>query len=551
MEKASLTDKMLQLVLKRRYACCFNYIAENNELLYDGNFNKEIIFSYESDPIKSLLMSRDVSDAEKSVLSEYYSRFRGTVGTYAKPEYLEMLIHIKFDKDDEYIPVCIALNGECSEDGILIGYSGYIVSIYGAAAQIERDVCKAVKKAPFSVKDAVKIINTSEKSAVIQFDIRDFKNINQTYGEETGDKVLEYIEENLKNVWGREAVTCRLGADIFNIFTGYESKEELEMRIGFVSDKLKCYKNISYKFYFGVYLVTDISLPLRKMTDYAALARKNGRDNVFNYICYYTEQLSKMINNRQKIENEMENALETGQFKVYLQPKVRISDGKVIGAEALVRWIHPEKGLMPPNEFIPVFEKNGFIKKLDRYMHKQVCSLIRKWIDLGLEPVPVSANVSQAYLSASLPEEILEIIHEYNIPIDLFQIEITETYENRQVEICIEEFKKCGFTLLMDDFGSGYSSLNTLSNTRFDVIKLDRGFLGSYLLNDRCKKVVTHTIAMANDIGLGLVAEGVETEEQAVFLDGSGCKCAQGFLYSKPVPVSEFEIMVYGECITV
>lgn len=551
MKKELLADKMFQLVMKRKYTCFFNYMAESNEFFYNGNFDKEILFSDVCDPIRAMLASDNVSDSGKPSLSEYYSRFRGMLGTRAETEYLEVLIHVKFEQGGEYIPVCIALNGECSEDGILVGYSGYIVSIAGAAKQIQNDVSNVSKKAPFSVSDAMRIINASENSAVVQFDIRNFKNINQTYGEETGDRVLEYIAENLRDAWGREAVTCRLGADIFNIITAYEDEAELEMRMKRVADKLQNFKEIAYKFYFGVYFVTDKSVPLRKMTDYAALARKSGRDNVFNYVCYYTEQFSKMINNRHEIENEMENALETGQFKVYLQLKVRISDGKVIGAEALVRWVHPEKGIVPPNDFIPVFEKNGFIQRLDHYMHRQVCALIRKWIDMGLEPVPVSANVSQAYLNTDLPERILEVVQEYNIPIDLFQIEITETYENRQVEICIDEFKKRGFTLLMDDFGSGYSSLNTLSNTRFDVIKLDRGFLGSYLLNERCKKVVTHTIAMANDIGLGLVAEGVETQEQAVFLDDSGCKCAQGFLYSRPVPVNEFEKMVYGEKVTV
>lgn len=551
MEKNLLAEKMLQLLLKSRYACCFSYMAESDEFTYDGNFDKEILFSETCDLVRSMLASPNVADSGKQALSEYYSRFRGMLGTHCEPEYLDLMIHVKFEQNGEYIPVCIALNGECTEEGILAGYSGYIVSIAGAAKQIQKDASNAVKKAPFSVPDAMKIINSSEKSAIIQFDIRNFKNINQTYGEETGDRILEYIAANLKDAWGRESVTCRLGADIFNIFTAYDNEEELEMRMGLVADKLQSYKNISYKFYFGVYFVTDKSLPLRKMTDYAALARKNGRDNVFNTVNYYTEQFSKMIDNRHEIEKEMENALETGQFKVYLQPKVRISDAKIVGAEALVRWIHPEKGIIPPNEFIPVFEKNGFIQKLDHYMHRQVCALIRKWIDMGLEPVPISANVSQVYLNTSLPEKILEVINEYDIPIDLFQIEITESYENRQVEICIDEFKKRGFTLLMDDFGSGYSSLNTLSNTRFDVIKLDRGFLGSYLLNDRCKKVVTHTIAMANDIGLGLVAEGVETQEQAVFLDDSGCKCAQGFLYSRPVPVTDFEKMVYGTRVTV
>lgn len=546
MDNISLSEKALNVLMKRQHACCFLYSASDNKTSFKGNLKNKIFFDDNIDPIKAMLESKIVFERDKEKLAKFYIGFKNSIGTMAKPAYHEQLIHIDFNNDSEYIPVSFAAEYECDENGIVTGYSGYLVSIATAAEQIKESVT-ASKDAPFSINDAMQIIQTSENSAIIQFDIKGFKHINQNYSDKTGDKILEFISQNLEKAWGRYAVTCRLGADIFNIFTEYDTKEEVEMRIGFIQKKLQNYLNIAYKFYFGVYFVEDKSIELRKMTDCAALARKTGRENVLNSISYYDTNLSKKLNIQRQIENEMENALETGQFKVYLQPKVRISDSCIIGAEALVRWVHPEKGIISPADFIPVFEQNGFIENLDNYMHHQVCALIRKWIDMGITPVSISANVSQVYLTPELPEKIKSIINKYNIPIELFQIEITESFENHQAEIAVDNFKKHGFTLLMDDFGSGYSSLNTLSNTHFDIIKLDRGFLKSYTLNERCKKVVTHTIEMVDDIGLGLVAEGVETQEQAYFLDNSGCKCAQGFLYSKPVPVEEFEKMLFGE----
>ena len=543
-------NSIYKLFMKRDYACYFHYSHESNTCEFDGNFDRELFFGNDPDIMRAILKCDNVALMDKELLARNYSLFCGTVGTKSEEYSFEQYIHIKLPGSENEFPVNLSIIWEIDENGMLYGYSGYMISILSVKKLVEKHVNKNVIKAPFNVQNAVRIINENENAAVIQFDIKNFKYINQNYGEAIGDEVLDHIHKRLPEVWGRDCESSRFGADIFTIFTGYDTKEELEKRIDAVMKKLQNYKHISYKFYFGIYLVTDKTTALRKATDYAAIARKTGRENVFNTMCYYSDNFSDTLNNIHEIEAQMENALETGQFHVYLQPKVRISDGVTVGAEALVRWIHPEKGLIPPNKFIPVFERNGFIEKLDMYMTEEVCKILRKWIDMGLEPVSISANVSQVYLSPALPEKMKAILEKYNIPISLFQIEITESYENRQVELSVEEFKKLGFTLLMDDFGSGYSSLNTLSNTSFDIIKLDRAFLGTYLLDERRKKVVTHTISMANDIGLGLVAEGVETDEQADFLNLSGCECAQGFLYSRPIPVAEFEEHLYGKTVT-
>jgi EAL domain-containing protein (putative c-di-GMP-specific phosphodiesterase class I) len=259
-------------------------------------------------------------------------------------------------------------------------------------------------------------------------------------------------------------------------------------------------------------------------------------------VAFYQSDLKSRISTSKFIEDNMNKALEDGEFVMYLQPKCNIADEKVIGAEALVRWIMPGHGIVPPNEFVPVFEKNGFVIKMDRYIWEQACKLIRRWIDLGKTPLPISINVSRRHLKSTKFIDVLEeLVSKYDIPKDMLEVEITETVEEKDIVESMNMLKARGFTLLMDDFGSGYSSLNTLKNTQFDVIKMDRDFLNDFIGSERGQKIVEHTVQMTKDIGLGMIAEGVETKEQADFLENCGCKAAQGFYYAKPMPIEEFE----------
>ncbi len=227
---------------------------------------------------------------------------------------------------------------------------------------------------------------------------------------------------------------------------------------------------------------------------------------------------------------------------MFLQPKHCISNGRIIGAEALARWIHPEKGMISPIDFIPVFEENGFILKLDQVIWESACRKIREWIDKGIEPVPISVNVSREYLhSFDVVNQILSYINKYDIPIKLLELEITESIDAEGVDDIIKCMKDAGFTMLMDDFGSGYSSLNMLKTTQFDVLKIDRSFLSEFMDSDRGRKIISHTISMSHDIGLDIIAEGVETSEQAQFLNDCGCNSAQGYFYSKPIPPEDFD----------
>ncbi|MBQ7066221.1 MAG: EAL domain-containing protein [Lachnospiraceae bacterium] len=378
--------------------------------------------------------------------------------------------------------------------------------------------------------------------AFIQFDVEKFKMINELYGEDVGTEVLANILDTLKSLCNKEQLYARLSADLFMVVTKYQDEKQLVEFIHYLESHLDHYKDIHYRLAFGVYLVTEKTTEIRHMGDSASLARKTIKGNALQNIAFYKEDLKSTLYSRKFVEDNMGNALQTGQFVMYLQPKYSIADNEMIGAEALVRWIHPELGTISPINFIPVLEENGFIVKLDEYMWEQACIAIRRWIDEGKKPVPISVNVSRVHLlKDQLIITLKNLLEKYRIPRELLELEITETVQNINIDRVIRSLKKEGYTLLMDDFGSGASSLNTLKNTPFDVIKIDREFLNDFIESERGQKIIAHTIHMTKDIGLDLIAEGVETKEQAAFLQDCGCDMAQGYYYAKPMPISNFD----------
>lgn len=384
--------------------------------------------------------------------------------------------------------------------------------------------------------------DTGHKYAVIQFDVIGFKFINDRYGEAMGNELLTYFNDMLQIYCGESAIFCRLSADVFMIVTPYEEISDIYGFIRGLEIGISGYKGIKYTFAFGVYLVTDRNIPTRLMGDSAGMARISIKGNALENIGFYNQDIKNSMKNKRNIEDKMRSALQNGEFVMYLQPKYNIHESRIIGAEALVRWIDPEIGIIPPNDFIPVFEKNGFVVKIDEYIWECACRQIRKWLNEGLPAVPISVNVSRVHLTDSgFIDKLDSLIKKYNIPRHFLELEITETADNINANEMIQLAKESGFRLLMDDFGSGYSSLNTLRSTPFDVLKIDRLFFSKSMESERGQKIISHTISMSKDIGLDLIAEGVETREQADFLENCGCNSAQGFLYSRPVPVDMFE----------
>lgn len=380
------------------------------------------------------------------------------------------------------------------------------------------------------------------KFALIQFDVKRFKLINENYGEDAGTEMLHFLTRQLNNYCSNPRLSARMSGDVFMLLTPYTDKDDILKTISELQLNLKGFREYSYEFVFGVYQIDDRSISVRTMCDCAAMARQSIKKNALESVAFYNKNMQKAIKERKFVESHMKKALDNNEFIIYLQPKFSISSGEAIGYEALVRWQSPERGMIYPDSFIPLFEENGFITKLDAYVWECACMVLRDWIDRHFTPLPISVNVSRANLDDESFLDVLDgLIEKYRLPKHLLELEITESIENDATLRMTEKIKERGFILLMDDFGSGYSSLNTLQDTRFDVLKLDREFFSTHMSNERGKKIIMHTISMSKDVGLGLIAEGVETTDQAQFLENCGCDTAQGYLYAKPMPVQDAE----------
>lgn len=385
------------------------------------------------------------------------------------------------------------------------------------------------------------ILDSGKRIGFIQFDIRKFKIINDLYGEKFGDEVLDFILKQLQEICNRRQFYVNLHGDVFMVVTEYEEEEELEAFVRRLNDRINNFKRVKLQMSYGVYLVEDREMELRQMEDRAAMARKTAKSSALGNIVFYQEQFKDSLYNRRFIENNMVAAILERQFLMYLQPKYSIEKNEIIGAEALVRWRHPERGMIYPDQFIPVIEENGFIRKVDYYIWEEACRFIRQCMDKGLPDCPVSVNVSRAHLQDDEVLRTLEdIIRKSGIPRRLLELEITETVDNKQVSRKAYQLKEEGYKLLMDDFGSGYSSLNILLETPFDLIKLDKKFMENMMLSDKGRLILEQVVAMANKLGLELLAEGVETKEQVELLRSIGCDQVQGYYYAKPMPAEVF-----------
>lgn len=320
--------------------------------------------------------------------------------------------------------------------------------------------------------------------AFVRMDIEKFQLINSFFGMSAGDMLLKYIADLLIcAVRNRSDVTFgRMDADIFCFCVSYENTKELVESFDKMRDILSRYPlDFDIVPIFGVYLIAGKKITPDHMYDRANLAAKHCKGNYIRNYAFYTRQMSQEIEKEQRIVNSMKSALENHEFVVFYQPKYGLSDNQIAGAEALVRWKHPERGMISPGEFIPVFERNGFITKLDYYVWEQTCIQLRKWMDEGKNPLPISVNLSRVSLyNKDIVNVICNLVDSYRIPRRLFQVELTESAYNtnpKAVQDMMQRLREEGFYILMDDFGSGYSSLNVLKDIVVDVLKMDMKFL--------------------------------------------------------------------------
>lgn len=386
-----------------------------------------------------------------------------------------------------------------------------------------------------------------ESFAFLRIDIDRFKMINNFYGVQEGDKVLIAIAQELRRISGtfEHFRYGRLDNDVFACCVPYK-EENVELLVKALQIKLKqLNKDYNIKISCGVYVIDDYNMDISEMYDRAFMAAKNCKGQFIENIAYYDDSMIENMRQEQFIINDVNKALEEEQFVVFLQPKINLQTDKPYGAEALVRWKHPEKGMIAPADFIPIYERNGIIGKLDQYMWRQVCKLLRRWMDEGLKPDPISVNVSRVNLyNPHLVDILKNLITEYQIPASLLNLELTESAFMEDQELIMgtmSKLHKLGFKIMMDDFGSGFSSLNILKDMELDYLKIDMKFLDSQGFNGRGEKVLTSVIRMAKWLQLPAIVEGVETLEQVDFLKCIGCEYAQGFYFAKPMPVFEYQ----------
>lgn len=397
-------------------------------------------------------------------------------------------------------------------------------------------------------KAAGKMLKTHPKTTYVigVVNVRKFTVINELFGYKTGKNVLRFLAENLDRYLQGNRICARLNADNFAVCIPYR-REEMDAFMDKLTEMCESYElEFPLSLNVGLCIADDRNESINLILDHAILAltlvMKSNRVDV----AFYDKSLRLRMLREAEITSEMQQALVEKQFEIYLQPQVNHRTGELTGSEALVRWIHPDKGMISPGEFIPVFEKTGFITRLDRFVWEEACRVIADWKKRGRRVIPISVNISRIdILELDLVEVFKEILQKYNVTTDELRLEITESAyveQGNDIMEIVGQLRAEHFIVEMDDFGSGYSSLNTLKDVPVDVLKLDLKFLSGGE-SERGDIILKSVVDMATRLKLAIVAEGVETKPQADLLNRLGCETIQGYLYSRPIPVPEFEKM--------
>ncbi|MDM8236855.1 EAL domain-containing protein [[Ruminococcus] torques] len=389
--------------------------------------------------------------------------------------------------------------------------------------------------------------------ALISLNIHQFKFINEIFGKEQADRLLRHTSDVLSRSLKEGEIFCRESADFFYIFLKSTDKNEILQRMERIMAEVSEHKNEDQSgyhilLYCGAVISDEAqtTYTLEQMMTHVMFALEKARETHQNNVWFFDSKLHEKELMDNYVEGHMYQALENGEFSLYLQMKTDLRTGKTAGAEALVRWSRENGGMIYPDQFIPVFESNGFCTKLDIYMVDKVCSCIRDWIDRGLEPLPVSVNQSKAVLyKTDYIEKLCAIIQHYGIPAELITLEILEgaALENAEEFNCtICALQSEGFQISMDDFGSGYSSLNVLGKLQINEVKLDRGFLNEVTegKNEKARLIMEQIVELSKKLRIRTVVEGVETEESDRMIREWGCDLGQGYYYGRPVSAEEF-----------
>ncbi len=492
----------------------------------------------------------------------------------------ELLSLIQSDEELRRIPVIVLTSEKNAEVKCLqMGAVDFIPKPYdlpdvilarvGRSIQLAEDskIIKETEKDPVSglytkryfyrYCDIHNIYFPDSSMDAIVMNVNRFHLINEINGRNYGDEVLGILGRKIvKNLQGKNGIACRSDADTFYIYIDHQSDYD-----GFISDianaVIEKTGNTNFSLRMGVYSESEKKFTVESMFDkafHACSVQKNASGGYYsNSVVFYDNAMHEKEVFSERLISDMDMAIKEKQFKVFYQPKYNIKGDRPVlaSAEALIRWIHPELGFISPGVFIPLFEENGLIHKLDRYVWHEAARQIREWKNKYHHSLPVSVNVSRVdILDPGLEGELADIINEFDLETGECLLEITESaYTNNSSQIIstVNNLRNMGFRVEMDDFGSGYSSLNMLASLPIDALKLDRGFIRNITKSEKNSRMVEIMISIADYLSVPVIAEGVEYEEQYRLLKDLGCDIIQGYYFSKPVCAEDFASLIEKE----
>lgn len=538
-------------------------------IIEDSEFNRELLNELLSDEYNIILAENGQNGLD--VLQEHYHDVSLILLDVHMPVMngYEFLKIVKSDPLFESIPVIVATGSDAKDEEekcLGLGASDFVSKPYNSRVVMSRiasiirlresaatlhaveydDLTGLYTRQAFIHHAEVLLKkNPDDEYTVIIAEVEEIKLLNEKYGLQAGNDILKKIGNFLKAAKLPCVLVGRFGGDQFVVMLrGDQDKIDPKMLERSFSDLMDTLSSSDLSCRFGIYENVDHSVPVSAICDRALMALQMIRGQYGKVYAKYDNSFLEELEKKNQIEKSMETALNEEQFKVFYQPKHDANTGELIGAEALIRWIHPEYGFMSPGEFIPIFEKNGFITEVDSYVWKRTCDNLSRWMSQGIRVVPISVNGSKVdFIYPQFLEMLSQPADDMNIPPHYLHLEVTESLFADRLDELIEILQKCqdkGYQIELDDFGSGYSSLSTLAILPLNVVKMDMKLVRA-IHDQRSLRVFSACINLAKSLGLKTVSEGVETEEQLKIIRDLGGDVIQGFYYSKPLPEDQFE----------
>lgn len=410
------------------------------------------------------------------------------------------------------------------------------------------DITTKIRNRDFFIKRMLEILAEEEDSDLILvgLGITNLPVVNRLYGPSEGDRLLRYVADRLKSYDLGEGFCALVQTNLFAILLKDASEEDVMALVHDITDELEHASDIfRIEVGFGLYHITDKKERVSEMLSRMVLAHRNVGSEASKNYAWFDAAMKEKYEENARMCAEMEKALDERKFVMYLQPMVDLHVYQIYGAEALVRWEHEEKGLLSPYAFLPLFEDTNLMMKLDYYMWEEACKTIRRWIDNKMEPLPLMLNISPIHLeNVGFIDVLSKLLERYKLQRDMLVLELPErAFSSAETEVkkTVQALEESGFILSIDNFGSVNTPVNLLRDMPFSMVKLDRKFLTENSQNEEGQTILRYLIAMAKELDLTVVVEGVETQKQVNYLTEIGCDIAQGYFFSKPVSLREFD----------